>query len=66
MDKAGRSLYWTLFFAVPPDKRGTLASFWGTLVEKYVNHILKESYKAGGIFIPEPNLTTGPPLMRVY
>lgn len=59
IDKAGRGLYWTLFSELPNDQRGQLASFWGTVFENYVNLILKESYKAKGIFIPEPKFPNG-------
>ncbi len=59
IEKAGRSLYWTLFFEVEGDKRSNLAAFWGTVFELYVNHILKESYGAGGTFIPQPKFANG-------
>lgn len=59
VDKAGRGLYWTLFSETPQDQRGKLSTFWGAIFEHYVNHILKESYSAGGTMIPEPKFSNG-------
>jgi hypothetical protein len=59
VDKAGRSLYWTLFSETPPNQRGKLSTFWGAVFENYVNQILKVSYSAGGTMIPEPQFSNG-------
>lgn len=59
VEKAGRGLYWTLFFEVPKDERDKLSAFWGAVFELYVNHILRGSYRAGGIFIPDPKFSDG-------
>lgn len=59
VDKAGRSLYWTLFFQIPEDQRGKLASFWGAVFESYVNYVLEKSYSAGGKFLPDPRFPNG-------
>jgi hypothetical protein len=59
VDKAGRSLYWTIFSQLEDDQRGRLASFWGAVFESYVNHLLEESYAAGGRFFPGPKFANG-------
>jgi hypothetical protein len=59
VDKAGRSLYWTLLFEIPENQRGKLSTFWGVVFETYVNHILKESYSAGGTLITEAKFSNG-------
>jgi hypothetical protein len=58
-DKAGRGLYWTLFSEIPNQQRGRLASFLGGIFESYVNSIIGRSYKAGGMFCPEPRFLNG-------
>lgn len=59
LDKAGRGLYWTLFSEATQGMRAQLASWWGTVFEEYVNHVLNESYAAGGRFIPGPRFLNG-------
>ena len=59
VDKAGRSLYWTLFSALNDSERTKLGSFWGAVFEEYVNQLLAESYAAGGIFVPAPKFPNG-------
>lgn len=59
VDKAGRGLYWTLFFALPDEHRGKLASFWGAVFESYVNYVLSKSYEAGGMFFSQPKFSNG-------
>jgi hypothetical protein len=58
-DKAGRDLYWSLFSQSEKDQKSRLPGFWGTVFELYVNHILNESYAAGGKFIAEPKFADG-------
>ena len=59
VDKAGRSLYWTLFSALNDNERTKLGSFWGAVFEKYVNQLLAQSYAAGGTFFPAPKFPNG-------
>jgi hypothetical protein len=59
VEKAGRGLYWTMFMELPEEQRLRLASFWGAIFEEYVNSILRESYSAGGRFIPGPRFASG-------
>jgi len=59
IDKAGRGLYWTLFFALPDEHRGKLASFWGAVFELYINYVLSKSYEASGIFFSESKFSNG-------
>jgi hypothetical protein len=59
VDKAGRSLYWTLFSALPENEKTKLGSFWGAVFEEYVNQLLAQSYAAGGIFVPAPKFPNG-------
>ena len=59
VEKAGRALYWTMFMELPQQQRLKLASFWGAIFELYVNSIIRESYSAGGQFIPEPRFPNG-------
>ena len=60
VDKAGRGLYWSLFFEIKDNReRLNLASFWGAVFEEYVNSIVESSYSAGGQFIPAPKFANG-------
>ncbi|MCL4524533.1 MAG: hypothetical protein M1453_00365 [Acidobacteria bacterium] len=59
VEKAGRGLYWTLFFEVSPEQRKKLPAFWGAIFEAYVNSVIGGSYKAKGRFVPGPKFANG-------
>ena len=59
VDKAGRSLYWTLFSALDNDEKAKLGSFWGAVFEEYVNELFAQSYELVGTFVPAPKFPNG-------
>jgi hypothetical protein len=61
IEKAGRGLYWALFSELSSKEKSKLPGFWGAVFEAYVNTILRDSYAAGGIVIPEPHFANGDP-----
>jgi hypothetical protein len=61
IEKAGRGLYWALLSELSGKEKSKLLGFWGEVFEAYVNTILRDSYAAGGIIIPEPHFANGDP-----
>jgi hypothetical protein len=59
IEKAGRGFYWSLFSELNSRLQSSLPPFWGTVFEDYVNHIVQESYKGRGRFVPQPRFPNG-------
>jgi hypothetical protein len=55
LDKAGRSLYWTLHERHPRNLQG----YWGAVIECYVQYLFRETYKGRGQVLYSPQFTNG-------
>jgi hypothetical protein len=54
LEKAGRSFYWTLHAASPPDRRTHLLGYWASIVEKYAQWLIAMTYQGRGTVTNNP------------
>ena len=59
LDKAGRSLYWTLHASFDRTRRADLMSFWGRVYERYVAWLFEQSYQGRGRWVFSPRFPDG-------
>jgi hypothetical protein len=59
LDKAGRSLYWTLHDATPPADRHHLLTYWSMLIERYIHWLAKTTYHGKGTLHLAPQFGNG-------
>jgi hypothetical protein len=59
LDKAGRSFYWTLHNHSAKSRRDHLLTYWSSVVEKYVQWLVSQSYRGSGVTISDPRFANG-------
>jgi hypothetical protein len=59
LDKAGRSLYWTLHDRQPRNRRLALLTYWSEMIERYVQYLFRETYRARGRIYYSPRFPNG-------
>ena len=55
LDKAGRSFYWTLHNNTASNRRKHLLGYWATLIERYAQWLVAETYGGSGTVIDSPH-----------
>jgi hypothetical protein len=66
LDKAGRSLYWTLHEAHPRERGRRLLTYWSALIERYVHWLLEQTYQARGRLACSPGFQNGDEAFDAY
>jgi hypothetical protein len=59
IDKAGRSLYWTLHEVTPPGERHSLLTYWSSLFEHYLHWLSTTTYQGTGTIHCSPRFANG-------